>query len=494
MEIKKRIALLYLMIIFAFTALLIRLSYVKVAYSAEYYYRALDLWTRTAPVEGRRGNIYDRNGTLIVGSSLAPTVVTIPKQVKDKARTAKILANILECSESDIMNHLNKNVSVEIIKPSGRKISTEIAGRIAKEQLDGIYIVGDTIRNYPYNHYLAQVLGIVGIDGQGITGIEYIYDDYLKGNNGGVLIYTDAHGNTLADYSGFYQNATSGMDIYLTIDLGIQIALERVMDNAMSRYDATEMIGLVMNPKTAEVYAMASRPTFNPENYQDYSQELYNRNLTIWSSYEPGSTFKFVTFSGGLEEQVFSLDEKYYDPGYIMVDGARIKDWKAGGHGNETFLEVIQNSCNPGFVTIGLRLGKERLFKYIKAYGFGTKTGIDLLGESTGILFNLEKIGNVEVATTAFGQGISVTPIQLVTAASACINGGKLYKPYIVKGIGIDSNYIFENEPTFVQEVISEETSATMRYALESVVALGTGRSSYIEGYRVGGKTGVVSD
>lgn len=416
MNIKKRVSVLYLIIIIAFASLMIRLSYVKIAYSEEYYYRALDLWTRTAPVEGRRGNIYDRNGTLIVGSSLAPTLVAIPKQIKNKERTAKILSDILECDEEVVYKHLNKNVSVEIIKPDGRKITIEKASKVAKEHLDGIYIVGDTIRDYQYNHYLAQVLGIVGIDGQGITGIEYIYEDYLKGADGGVLVYTDAHGNNLADYSGFYENATSGMDIYLTVDLGVQIALERVMDNAMARYDADEIIGLVMNPKTSEVYAMASRPTFNPAHYQDYDQELYNRNLTIWSSYEPGSTFKFVTFSAGIEEKVFELDESYYDPGYIMVDGARIKDWKAGGHGKETFLEVIQNSCNPGFVTIGLRLGKEKLFKYIKNYGFGTKTGIDLLGESTGILFNLDKVGNVELATTSFGQGVSVTPIQLVNA------------------------------------------------------------------------------
>lgn len=491
-SVRKRFLCIMIITILLSFLLIARLTYLKIYTKDDYYKRALELWTRSAPVEGRRGNIYDRNGKLIVGSELAPTVVVIPKQIKDIDYTAGKIAEILECDTSEVKKHLTKKVSVEILKPVGQKISVEKALEIAALRIEGVYIVSDTKRTYPYGHYLAQVIGICGIDNQGITGIEYIYDDYLKGNNGAVKIFTDAHGNLIEDLTGYYQNATSGMDIYLTIDLDLQITLERILDNAVAKYNADEIIALMMHPKTGEILAMASRPTFNPENYQDYDQSLYNQNLTIWKNFEPGSTFKIVTFAAGLEEKVFSLNEKFIDPGYMVIDGARIKDWKAGGHGTETFLEVLQNSCNPGFMTIGMRLGKERLFKYIKDFGFGEKTGIDLLGESTGIIFNESKIGNVELATSSFGQGNSTTAIQLITAASAAVNGGYLNTPGILYGISNPktSDIIYQDYPNTKRQVISEKTSKTVAESLEAVASLGTARSAYIEGYRVGGKTG----
>ena len=491
-RIRKRVVSLYLIMLVLTIILVIRLTYLKVYTKNEYYERALDLWTRSAPVEGRRGNIYDRNGKIIVGSELAPTIVVIPKQIKDIDETAENLARVLECDIESIKKHLTKKVSVEILKPEGQKISIDKALKIAKLSIDGVYIVSDTKRTYPYDHYLSQVIGICGSDNQGITGIEYIYDAYLQGQKGAVKIYTDAHGNLIDDLTGYYESATTGLDIYLTIDLDLQITLERILDNAVARYQAEEIIALMMNPKTGEVLAMASRPTFNPENYQDYDQSLYNQNLAIWKSFEPGSTFKIVTFAAGLEEGVFSLNERFIDPGYMIIDGARIKDWKAGGHGSETFLEVLQNSCNPGFMTIGMRLGKERLFKYIRNFGFGKKTGIDLLGESTGIIFNEKKIGNVELATSSFGQGNSTTAIQLVTAASAAVNGGKLNQPGILFGIGNSKtgDIVYQDYPIFKQQVISEKTSKIVAESLEAVASLGTARSAYIEGYRVGGKTG----
>src|SRR5690554_1167586 len=245
-----------------------------------------------------------------------------------------------------------------------------------------------------------------------------------------------------------------------------------------------------MHPQTSEIIAMASRPNFDLVNYQDYDQEVFNRNLPIWKSFEPGSTFKYVTFAAGINEGVFDVEDTFYDPGYAIVDGVRIRDWKAGGHGQETYWEVIQNSCNPGFVEIGLRLGKERLFDYIDRFGYGKKTGVDLLGESSGIVFNPDNINNVEVATSAFGQGNSATPIQVVNGASAAVNGGKLNTPYILKGFGIDNTIIYQNDTKFIRRVITAETSEIVSEALERVVALGTGRGAYIEGYRVGGKTG----
>ena len=488
--IRKRMFISFILVIIAFFFIVVRLSYVKVIKAEEYYYKALDLWTRSAPISGVRGNIYDRNGKLIVGSSLTPTIISIPKQVKDKEKTSKLISNIIGCSKESILKHLKKSVSVEILKPEAQKISIEQAVEIAKLDLDGIYIVGDTSRYYPYPYLLSQVIGIVGIDNQGISGIEYVYDDYLKGKGGALQIYTDAHGDLVEDLSGIYDEATSGYDLYLTIDLDIQLSLERVMDNSVKKYTPNDMIGLVMNPKTSEVLAMASRPNFDLYNYQDYDSEIYNRNLPIWKSYEPGSTFKIATYAAGLEEGVFSVNEEFYDAGYMVVDGTKIRDWKKGGHGKETFLQVLENSCNPGFMTIGLRLGKEKLFEYIKKFGYGSKTGIDLLGESKGILFDTKKIGNVELATASFGQGNSCTPIQIVNAGCAAVNGGILNQPYILKGVGSNGVILLENEPIMIRRVISEETSKIVSSSLESVVARGTGRTAFISGFRVGGKTG----
>lgn len=486
----KRIVIIYIIILIGFIFLFTRLSYVKIVKGQDYYNLALDLWTRTAPTKGVRGNIYDRNGNLIVGSYLAPTVVVIPKQIEDKDYAANFLSEVLEVSKKEILKHLNKKVSVEILKPSGRYISVDKAIKIINKNIKGVYVVSDSKRSYPYNDILAPIIGVVGSDNQGITGIEYIYDQYLKGGYGGLNIYTDAHGNLISDLTSYYNTALSGADVYLTIDLNIQLILERLLDNAFVKYNYDEAIMIAVNPKTSEVLGMASRPTFNPENYLDYSEEVYNRNLPIWKNYEPGSVQKIITYAAGLEENVFKMDEIYNDPGYLIIDGVRIKDWKVGGHGTETFLQVIENSCNPGFMTIGMRLGKDKLFKYIKNFGLGSKTGIDLLGESSGILFNDEKIGNVELATASFGQGNAVTAIQLVNAASAAVNGGILHKPYVLSKIVREDELILKKEAEMIRRVISNETSEKVKYALESVASRGTARGAYIDGYRVGGKTG----
>ena len=486
----KRIIAVYIIVLIGFMMIMIRLSYIKIVKGNDYYNLALDLWTRTAPTKGVRGNIYDRNGKLIVGSYLSPTVICIPKQIENKDETANFLAKVLDVKKEEIIKHLNKKVSVEIIKPAGRYISIDKAIEIINKNIKGIYVVSDSKRSYPYQNVLAPIIGVVGSDNQGITGIEYIYDSYLKGGSGGLNIYTDAHGNLISDLTSYYNSAVSGADVYLTIDLNIQMILERLLDNAFVKYNYDEAIMIAVNPKTSEVLGMASRPTFNPEKYQDYSVDVYNRNLPIWKSYEPGSVQKIITYAAGLEEGVFKMDEIYHDPGALVIDGVRIRDWKAGGHGTETFLQVIENSCNPGFMTIGMRLGKDKLFKYIKAFGLGSKTGIDLLGESSGILFNEEKIGNVELATASFGQGNAVTAIQLVNAASAAVNGGNLNKPYILSKIIKNDEILIQKEPEFLRKVISIETSEKIKYALESVCARGTARGAFIDGYRVGGKTG----
>jgi stage V sporulation protein D (sporulation-specific penicillin-binding protein) len=290
-----------------------------------------------------------------------------------------------------------------------------------------------------------------------------------------------------------YEEPVKGNNIALTIDIKIQEAAERELDNVMTTYNPEQALILVMDPNTGEIIAMSSRPNFNGNYYQNYSVETINRNLPIWATYEPGSTFKIITLASAIEEKKLNLfEDQFYDPGYIMVEGARIKCWKAGGHGGESFLEVVQNSCNPGFVVLGQRLGTKTLHDYLLNFGFGSKTGIDLNGESSGILFKLEQMGPVETATTAFGQGISVTPLQQIRGVSAVINGGNLNIPYIVRSISEPetNEMIVLNKPQIVREVISSETSELTKYALERVVAYGTGRNAYIENYRVGGKTG----
>ena len=290
-----------------------------------------------------------------------------------------------------------------------------------------------------------------------------------------------------------YQAPVNGFDLVLTIDSSIQTIIERELDNAEALYNPDGLIAIAMNPNNGEILGMASRPDFDPANFQNVSPEVYNRNLPIWSTYEPGSTFKIITLAAALEEGKVDLQKnKFFDSGHVKVGGANLRCWKKGGHGSQTFLEVVENSCNPGFVELGERLGKEKLFKYIRDFGFGEKTGIDLQGEGTGILFPLDKVGPVELATTAFGQGVSVTPIQQVAAVSAAINGGTLYQPYVAKELinPETGETVMRKSPVEKRKVISEETSKKVRYALESVVARGTGKNAFIDGYRVGGKTG----
>ena len=487
--INKRSIMFIILSSLAFLVVLLRVGYVVIIKGDVYLERAYELWTRNIPVSSKRGKIFDRNGELIVGNTISPSLAIIPKQIKNKEYTINFLSTILEVDKESIRKHFEKNVSVELIKPEGKNIPIDKAKIIIAEDLDGVYVAGDVVRYYPYGNVLSHVIGIVGSDNQGLTGLEYVYNDLLMGTYGSIDIFTDAHGLKISNVSDNYSKSEGGLDIYLTVDIKLQVALENILDNSKKYYDSKEVLGLIMEPNSSSILAIASRPNFDLNNYQDYDESIYNRNLPIWMSYEPGSTFKIVTYAAGIEEGVFSPNERFYDPGYAIVDGVRIRDWKVGGHGSQTFYEVIQNSCNPGFVNIGLRLGKEKLFKYIKNFGFGEKTGVDLLGESAGIVFDINNVGNVELATSSFGQGNSVTPIQLVNAACAIVNGGILNKPYILYGIGFDRTILYTIENESIRRVISTSTSDIMRDALERVTSLGTARSSYVEGYRVGGKT-----
>lgn len=491
-NIHSRMKIALLIITFVFIVIIARVFYIQVIDYKKLNKYAGNLWSRNLPIKADRGLIYDRNGVVLADNVTTTSLVLIPNQIKDKEGTTQKLAEILGVSYEDMYKHVSKKTSIERVHPEGRQLSYETADKIKGLKLDGVYLVKESKRSYPYDTYLAHTLGFVGVDNQGLSGIELTYDKYLTGEDGAIKYYSDAKGNRLK-LNEVYEQPQDGMNITLTINNEIQSSLERELDNAVTKYDPDRAIGIVMDPNNGEILAMSARPNFSPSNYQDYSLEKINRNLPIWATYEPGSTFKIITLAAALEEGKVDLDkDTYNDSGSIKVENATLHCWKHGGHGHETFLQVVENSCNPGFVVLGQRLGKNKLFEYIDKFGFGKKTGIDLNGEGTGIIFDLNKVGPVELATTAFGQGVSVTPIQQITAVSAAINGGKLYKPYIVKSINEPetNTVIQENKKTLVRQVISEKTSAEVRRALESVVANGSGRTAYIDGYRVGGKTG----
>ncbi|OBZ16676.1 stage V sporulation protein D [Bacillus sp. FJAT-26390] len=491
--VRRRLFIVLILAGISFLALCIRLSYVQLWQGEELADKAENSWRRDIPYVAKRGEIVDRNGIQLAYNVSSPTVYAIPVQIKDQQAVAAALAPLLDMSQETLFNKIKRGKMIVKLGPGGRKITIDKAEQIRALDLPGIVVAEDNKRFYPYGSLAAHVLGFTGIDNQGLTGIEAKYNTELSGIGGSVSFLSDAAGRQMPNSSDTYVEPKDGLTMQLTIDKQIQTVMERELDQAMTKLQPDGIIAIAMDPNNGEILGMASRPTFEPDKYREVPTEVYNRNLPIWMTYEPGSTFKIITLAAALEEKKVDLkNERFFDPGAIEVGGARLRCWKKGGHGSQTFLEVVENSCNPGFVTLGQRLGKEKLFDYIKNFGFGTKTGIDIGGEENGILFKLSQVGPVELATTAFGQGVSVTPIQQITAVSAAINGGTLYKPHVAKSwINPETGATVETvKSEAVRKVISEDTSKQVREALESVVAKGTGKNAFIDGYRVGGKTG----
>ncbi|CQR47795.1 Stage V sporulation protein D [Paraliobacillus sp. PM-2] len=489
---RKRIVTVFLFAILLFIAIIIRLGYVQFIIGDQLVEKAEASWSRDIVFEAERGKIVDKNGLVLAENVSAPTVMVVPRQINNPEKTAELLSDIIDISEKEMLEQLTKNTSI-VRFSEGRKISEEQAKAIQALQLDGVYIAQDSKRYYPNGDYLSHVLGFSGIDNQGLMGLELYYDERLSGENGSLSFYSDAKGKRLPNLADTYHPPTDGYDLQLTIDERVQTIIERELDLAEAKYNPDGAIALAVDPDNGGILAMASRPNFHPANYQDVEPSIYNRNLPIWSTYEPGSTFKIITLAAALEEEVVDLEEDTFDDdGSMKVGGSTLHCWKKGGHGHQTYLEVVQNSCNPGFISLGQKTGKEKLYSYISDFGFGEKTGIDLFGEENGILFDLDQVGPVELATTSFGQGVSVTPIQQVMAVSAAVNGGYLYTPYLASSWlnPISGDVVETHEPKMKRQVISNQTSEKIRNALESVVAKGTGRGAYVEGYRVGGKTG----
>ncbi|QCR31707.1 stage V sporulation protein D [Lysinibacillus sp. SGAir0095] len=487
---KNRLKLIVYGFILFGLAVVIRLFYVQVIQHDKLTELAKENWDREIPFASERGEIVDRNGEVIVTNKLAPTLYFMPAQNDNIEEAANQIASVLDLDAKKLFEKMNTR---EYLVKLEKNITYEQAVKIQGLKIGGLYSGADYVRHYPYGDLLSRFIGFTGYDTQGLAGMEYQYNKVLTSKKAAIRLFTDAQGNSLPHVDDEWREGDAGATVELTIDLDVQKVVERELSQAMEKYDADQALAMAMNVNTGEILALSSYPTYDPANYSEVDQSIYNRNLPVWMTYEPGSTFKIITLSAALEEGVVDLEkDTFYDKGYVMVEDSRLRCWKREGHGSETFLEVVENSCNPGFIEMGQRVGSEKLLQYIKDFGFGETTGSNIPGEASGILFSKEAFGPVEHATTSFGQGIAVTPIQQIQAVAASVNGGKLFTPYVVSKV-VDSESgktIIENKPELKRTVISEETSAQVRNALESVVANGSGRAAFRDGLRIGGKTG----
>ncbi len=455
-----------------------------------YQQEALQNRIREIVVEPKRGVIYDRNGNELAISINVDAVYAVPAEVMKSKKTAQVareVARILDMKEKEVYELITKNQHSVWIK---FKVDPAQARELRARHLPGIGVISKPQRFYPKNNLASHVLGIAGAYNQGLEGIEVQYDKELSGINGRLLVEYDAAGREIPGSTHRYIEPEQGLSLVLTIDQTIQYIAERELDKVMQERRPKSASIIVMDPRTGEILAMANRPDFDPNDYQKYPVSA-RRNIAISNSYEPGSTFKIVTLSAALQEGLVDSNSRFYDPGYIKVGSEFIHCWLPGGHGSQSLAEVVQNSCNPGFVNIGLRLGTEKFYKYLKGFGFGSPLGIDLPGEAGGIIVPQNEAKPVDLASMSIGQANSVTPLQLVSAMSAVANGGKLMKPHLVKEMRNSKGQVVKRfKPQVLRQVISPETAREVRSYLEKVVSNGTGRNAYIPGYSVGGKTG----
>ena len=490
---KQRLTWIAIAFVLYGVAIFVKLLSVQIVQYDELSTLAKENWDREIPFSAQRGEIVDRNGKVIVTNELAPTMYFMPAQNENKEQVADALAQVLNKDKTKILAKLQQRLNLVKIAPEAKNISYEQAIALQQMQIPGLYSGIDYVRAYPHGNLLARFLGFTGADNQGLAGIEYEYNQILTSASEAVRLFTDAKGTPLEHVDDEWKDGKDGATVQLTIDVDVQKIVERELSQAMLQYDADQALAIAMNPNSGEILALASFPSYDPTNFSEVDPGIYNRNLPVFMSYEPGSTFKIITLSAAIEEGVVDMEhDEFYDAGYTLVEGARLRCWNRAGHKHQTFWEVVQNSCNPGFVELGQRVGAEKLLEYIHRFGFGQKTGSNIAGESSGILFKKEAFGPVEHATTSFGQGISVTPIQQMQAVAATINGGTLYQPYVVSKI-VDSetqDVLLEQQPVVKSQVVSEQTSEQVRHALELVVANGSGRQAYRDGLRIAGKTG----
>jgi len=486
--VKKRLLFLFFIMALTVFLLILRLAYIQFVMAGDLQAKAWEQWNRGVPSRAPRGTIYDRKGRLMAGSASAESVIALPAQILDKEEAARLLAPILEIDEEKLFEQLSQKSASVYIK---RLVDEETAQEVRRLNIRGITFAQEPKRFYPHGNLASQLLGFVGVD-QGWSGLEIYYEQILKGRDGRFEFQADGRGRQIPQGIQRFIPPEDGHDLVLTIDQTIQFIMEREMDRVMLESQPKGIISIAVDPRTGEILALAGKPDFDPNRYNEFTSDSWKLS-PVTDSFEPGSTFKLVTLSAALEEGKYRADEGFFCGGSINVAGSSIGCWTRGrgGHGAIDFLKVVLGSCNPGFVTLGQRIGADKLMQYLKAFGFGVRTGIDVPGEGIGILFSPQQYGPVEAATTAFGQGVSVTPIQQVMAVAAMANGGDLMKPYVVKEVrDSEGNVVRRQEPQVVRRVISEETTREVTRIMELVVTEGSGMNAYIDGYRIAGKTG----
>ena len=490
MEVRKRIAVVFLGVMACIGVLFLRLAYLQVAQNHWYQEKALHQRMRPVPVDAKRGVIYDQSLQKLAISVSADAVYAIPAEVDKPKETAQALAPLLNTDAASLEEKLTKKQATVWL---ARKLDTETARAIRALDLAGIGLVERPQRYYPHGELAAQVLGIAGIDNQGLEGLEFFYDEYLRGVPGRVVMERDATGREIPDGIKRFVPPEDGANLVLTLDHVIQYAAERELARAVQETGSDQGVFIAMDPKTGGILALAIYPSYDPNNYTAHPVQN-RRNIAITDQYEPGSTFKIVTASAALDEGVVTPGTRFYDPGYIKIGGVTVRCWRAGGHGSQTFVEAVENSCNPVFAELGAeRLGGERFYKYIQRYGFGAQTGIDFPGEAKGTVPVPGKVQWGEVARWAnvgFGQGIGVTPLQLLSAMATIANGGIKVTPHFMKEIRDRNGRVIEQYPITGSRVLKEETVAEFTQILRSVIVNGSGSRAEISGYRVAGKTG----
>lgn len=500
---KKKILVIFLCAFLAITGLMGRLAFLMI-FDAEYYQKlAKDLHERERSIKAARGEILDRNGVVLATNRTVCTISVIHNQIENEEETAVRLAELLEMDYETVLKRVKKVSSMEKIRTN---VDKETGDKIRELDLPGVKVDEDYKRYYPYNELASRVLGFTGGDNQGIIGLEVKYEEYLKGTNGTILTVTDARGIELDGVAEDRIEPVAGGRLRISLDYNIQLFCEQAAQKVLEEKQADSVSILLMNPQNGEILAMVNVPEFNlNEPYQlntgaaeesltdEQLQEQLNRmwrNECINDTYEPGSTFKIITASACLEEGVVSISDTFSCPGYRVVEDRKIRCHKVGGHGSETFVQGIQNSCNPVFIDIGMRLGSEKFYDYFEQFGLLRRTGVDLPGEAGTIMHKKEEIGLVELATMSFGQSFQITPIQMATTVSSLVNGGIRVTPHLaVEVMDSEGNQVEKFAYKTESGIVSEQTSETMRMLLKSVVEEGSGKNGYIEGYSIGGKT-----
>lgn len=499
---RKKICVFIFAVVFCGCVLIGRLVYLMV-FRGDYYSKlATDLQQRERQIKAARGKIIDANGVVLASNKSVCTISVIHNQIEDPEGVIQMLVKELGIPEERVRTRVEKVTSIERIKSN---VDKETGNRILAYGYAGVKVDEDYKREYPYDDLASKVLGFTGGDNQGIIGLETVYDSYLKGEDGTILTTTDARGIEVDNIGEERIEPVAGNNLHISLDYNIQMFAAQAAEKAFLQKEADSVSVLVMNPKNGEIMAMADYPEFNlndpftlidqyeeyagTEEEQDYLNQMW-RNHCVSDTYEPGSTFKIITTCAALEENVVSVNDNFYCPGYIVVEDRRIRCHKTQGHGAETFVQGIENSCNPVFITVGQRVGVSRFYHYFEQFGLLQKTNIDLPGEAATIMHKEENIGMVELATISFGQSFQITPIQLATTVSSLINGGKRVTPHLGVWVESPDGEVVEELSYETQEgICSGQTSETLRMLLEKVVSEGGGNKAYIEGYEIGGKT-----